>query len=241
MKIARLLLPLLAAGCSSSFEVWLLQIGVIELEKTDSIDENFVDAEAPDGDDILGDWEYTDESELSDRLLTAQVYKGKKGQLVLVADGMTYPGVEDKGAWTFEWTGSTEATYGEDHVSGYSYSMVESSESKVTIKLDKVKETKGRSGNWTESTVQDLTYRESDEWDHNATGYPAGQIPALAWLTGPGVINQPGVEECSSTPCTLSVVSEESGSAPVKAQYMGNSDDAGYGAVNNAGVANGSF
>ena len=231
------LLPVvMTAGClsGSKGELWLFQMGTLSPECVEQIDENFIDASAPDGEVPDENWTYADTFTLSDRLMLGTVLHGRGGSRTLILDGAVYPGTVEKGVTTFTWEGSTDSESKQVHDAGYTYVSRILSSSTVSISLEKDSETKGQTGSISTTTAVDLEWVEDDEWAFEAVGLPGGQIPAFLYLDGPGVVNDPTREDCTGVSCSLAVTETCSGSAPVQATWMGRTDNSGYGDLQDA-------
>ncbi|MFT4626913.1 MAG: hypothetical protein ACI8PZ_005594 [Myxococcota bacterium] len=229
---------LLLTGClgGPKGELWLFQISTIEAERTETIDENFIDANVPDEEPPDESWSIDPQFTLSDRLVLGTVLRGKAGARTLILDGAIYPGTEEKGVTTFTWEGSNDSQVDQQHDAGYRFLTTTLSSSTVTITLEKDSEIKGLSGSLESKSTSQNGWTEDDEWSFEAVGLPGGQIPAFLYLDGPGVANDPTQEDCTGVTCNLTVSETVVGSATVQATYMGKTDNSGYGNMEDASM-----
>lgn len=226
---------LLVVGCASDSQLWLLQIEYVESNCDVIVDENFVEAQAPDDDEPSSEWTYTEEGTYSPRLVVARLTNGPGTQATLTFDGLVYPGTREGDAYTFTWENRVDDIDIEEHESGYRFESAVETVATSTLVLSRDTELKGLSGTWTASSTQKESWLESDEWDFELTGIAGGQIPSAAWLDGSGVANEPAQEDCSVDPCVLSVEVTCAADVPISATRYDRQDHGGFAGLSAAG------
>lgn len=205
-----LLLPvLLATGCFSNEDIWLIQVPYL-LEPTceTTITHNFMGAYQPTP--TTGEWTEEEYSEQSDALFLAQISFLDGDTATMVLAGEVWPGTStDKNEWEFTWTGSSDDRVSREHDEGYRYTEQRYAQSVETIQLSI--DGKVASGSWDIDTTADDTYTETDQWDM-AVGLIEGSIPAATYLVyddgkfeGIPVVNLSDDAECQDATCQLRV------------------------------------
>lgn len=153
---------------------------------TDTLTENFVDAEPQSEDgDTSSDWTYTTESSSSGGIVFVEVATTDDGGAVLLLADAAFPGVETESGWSFEWEDVVETVEGTSHSSGYTYSETTISTDRTTVTLTATED--AMTGTLTASAVSSLAYRESDTFSAEVVDEIGtyGDIPALVYLEVP--------------------------------------------------------
>ncbi|MCK6505539.1 hypothetical protein L6R53_19440 [Myxococcota bacterium] len=200
---------LLATGCTSNEDIWLLQVPYL-LEPTcqTTVTHNFIGAYQPE--DGTGRWTEEQLSERSDALYFAQISFLDAQTATMVLGGEVWPGTSsEKGEWEFAWTGEADDRLSREHAEGYRYTEQKYAQVVETISLSI--DGKTGSGSWDVDSVLDDTYTETDQWDVSV-GLSEGTIPAGAWLVvddefadGVPVTNLADQAECADATCQLRV------------------------------------
>lgn len=215
---------LLAPGCSMFSHqwegVWFFEVPAIEQDEClPTLSENY-DADPPDEVDVDSPWTVIDEATLSNAAYFVEVLAGKGNQVFAVFDGAVYPGTADKGLLQVSWTGSTDATYSEEHEDGYQFTYDELGESTTTITLSRGD--KGTAtGTLAVDTVASIEYAETDEWDRQDVGVSVSQIPSTLFLVGNDSDNTPNQPNCNDDDCELTIDLACSGEAQFAATFAG--------------------
>lgn len=209
-----LLLPLLAA-CGNKNDpsgIWLLTIPYEEdsADCDPDYDENFNDGQWPDEEvEEDSEWTYTDEASYGDTLMFAQVETSAPDQAVMVLGSVILPGawMPNKKMWEFNWAEVSNYEEGEEHDSGYEYSVRSNSQSKMTLTLNLLEDQNAK-GEFTSTVVDGTYYSESDEWSSRDTNVSYGSIPADSYLEPVEdafyVENGPEQDDCDGDTCRLS-------------------------------------
>lgn len=209
MTPVAVLAALLAPGCFSNEDIWLLQVPYL-LEPTceTTVSHNFIGAYEPS--EGTSRWTEEELSERSDALYFAQISFLDGQTATMVLGGQVWPGTSsEKGEWEFTWTGTADDRLSREHAEGYRYTEQKFAQVVETISL--TIDGKAGSGSWDIDSVADDTYTETDQWDV-AVGLAQGTIPAGTWLVvddefadGVPVTNLPDEAECQDATCQLRV------------------------------------
>ncbi len=199
---------LLATGCSTEqVEVYLFLLGQEEvLSENTSLSHNFADAYEPDSAD---DWTRSEDSQASSQALFGELVTLADGTALLQFAGQTYPGVGDKGAWTFEWEDFDRGQTASTHTAGYTYTTDYENSRLDTLSFGEGTESGTLSGTWTTSTVNSLDQAEDDTWSLDV-GLSSGQIVIGGLLlvdngmAGERPASNSGQNtDCTGSPCLL--------------------------------------
>jgi hypothetical protein len=200
--------------------VWFLDVPTLENADCDPvIDENFDDAEVPEF-DFDSDWTVIDETTLSNSAYFVEIVAGKGNQVFAILGDEVFPGTADKNLLQVSWTGTTDATYSEEHDEGYEFSLDQLSE--TTTKMTLVKGEKGlASGTYTIDTVASVAYAESDRWRPQDVGLTYSQMPSSSYLTGDAPVNIANEANCANNDCELTIDQACSGEVQFAATFAG--------------------
>jgi hypothetical protein len=240
------LLPILAlstTGCIGANGLpglWYLQVAAgTESEGDVTCSENFTDASCPEGISVEGEFSFSEESTLSDRLLIVEIFDGRFGNKVLRIDGELVPAIEDKGrSMVFEWQKQADSTERVDHNdSSYfeAYSTVGTATNRLSLQIS-AKE-RGWIGEWTRSSDTTLTAEQTDVFDlADFSGvFPPTRNPFDSILVsddggtdddtgfgGSGTVENTPEAECTGSTCKVSISQTSSWSAAVRAWQITN-------------------
>ncbi|MFT5585540.1 MAG: hypothetical protein ACI9VR_003132 [Cognaticolwellia sp.] len=218
MKLALGALSLLALGACAgpSQGVWWVELDLEDAATcSQSVAHNFADAsvaaEAVDEDP----WERETAATQSGAGFFALVTQDPAG-LIWTHAGEVLQGTQEGKSWSLEGEAWEQGTRSDSHPDGYVFNATESLTSSTKVEFTQDKGT--LSGTWTLVSTGDRTYTESDDWAVDlaqASQTPAGTVLFLE--DGTPASNSPDFEDCSSAPCSLSVLDTCSRSGPVKA------------------------
>jgi hypothetical protein len=225
-------------GClrtASSWEgIWFIEVPVDDSYECESdIDENYKDADVPEGDDpVGGEWTYTEDFKGSNGGFFMQVLF-EDGVAIGIVNDDVYVGREISGkTLTLTWESSEESEDLEEHESGYFFQEVVSGKVTETITLTK-SEKNVYTGTVDVASDSSVTYVETDEWAAGEVQFGSGQSPSFL-LTGPGNSNEFDADECSGDECEITVSSTCSGSTDVTATFVGKHNEGLYEGIQDA-------
>jgi hypothetical protein len=225
------------SGCSvfgSKWEgIWFVQMPILQDDTCETTgDENFSNANIPDLEPVAtGDWEYTEETTLSDYAFMVEVMKGKGGEVFVVFGNRVFPGTADGKTLTASWEGITDERFISEHDAGYDYT--ESFTTHATESMTITKAGGAYTGEWKVDLTSVTEWIETDQWKQNAVGLTTGQMPSAGYLDGREPVNTSDGEECTGD-CDLSFTTSCSGAVPLTAKFAGKYTEGLYGAVEDA-------
>jgi hypothetical protein len=203
-------------------------------------DHNFSDGEVPDqGDTQTGDWTYDTSGTFSDKLLFLQIIDAANGETLLLMGDQVFPGSKIGGSYTFTWDHFSDGTDSQENVNDYKYITEGSQHQTSTFLILKKGDTINGTATVDQTTNQ--TYTETDEWVDYDVGVYYGQIPASNYLVdsdGLSISNDPDVQDCDNTSCTIEIESHCTQSLSFTGEQTSVDPDA-YDQVDTAGQTGG--
>ncbi len=215
--------------------IWFVQMPVVDATACSTdIDENYVDAFAPDGGDPDSPWTFSDETTLSDQAFFIQVLEGDNDAVFLIVDDVVYPGtVTDDQNMTVSWSGMLDDHSSQEHASGYLFDTDEVAEVSETMTF-----VQGEDGNVTgQYSVASHTmfaWMESDRWKFDEVGVYDSQTPSASYLAGGNPYNMSDLEDCNGDHCELTITTDCSGDIAFTASYAGLREGGMYASIEDA-------
>jgi hypothetical protein len=232
--------PLLAlstlTGCApEGWEgIWFVQMPVLDATACGTdIDENYIDAFAPDGGDPDSEWSFTQTTTLSDSAFFAQVLEGEGATAFVIIDDVVYPGTWDKDVLQVSWSGVLDDVYTEEHDSGYAFFHSEVAELEETLTFLRG-EDGAMTGQYSTESNSTIAWSESDRWKLNQVGFYDSQLPSTSYLTGTNPYNVADAEDCNGDDCELTITTTCSGSVDFTGAYAGMHEEGMYASIEDA-------
>ncbi len=188
------------------------------LESESACEENFHDAQCPEGGTAVeSEWTTGYDLVVDEDTFVAQITGGAKGEAYLFVNGQIFDGVQNEaGKWVFTLTDLTELDTFEEHDSGYVSGHYEKTTRTLKIIVEQDGET--MAGSLQETWQSTDTWYESDEWDENETGVWYSEVPSGTYLTGDKTSSRFDEDDCEGSSCELTVTTASRWTIPVRAQ-----------------------